>query len=91
MNNNLLNESKKKIENKINEILDKEIEKYSDNEFIKSSIEELKRLSQGGKRVRGYLVKLGQMLFGIDDDSYIDIAAALEIFQTAILIHECRL
>ena len=88
MNNNLLNESKKKIENKINEILDNEIEKYSDNEFIKSSIEELKRLSQGGKRVRGYLVKLGQMLFGIDDDSYIDIAAALEIFQTAILIHD---
>ena len=28
------------------------------------------------------------MLFGKDDDSYIDLAAALEIFQTAILIHD---
>lgn len=84
----LLNESRNKIENKINEILDKEINNYKDNEFIKSSLEELKRLSAGGKRVRGFLVKLGQMLFGIDDDSYVDIAAALEIFQTAILIHD---
>ena len=77
-----------KIENKINEILDKEIDKYKDNEFIKSSLEELKRLSQGGKRVRGYLIKLGQLLFGKDDESYVDLAAAIEIFQTAILIHD---
>ena len=88
MKKDLLKISKKKIEDKINEILDKEIEKYSDNEFIKESIIELKRLSSGGKRVRGYLVKLGAMLFGKDDDSYIDLAAALEIFQTAILIHD---
>lgn len=84
----MIEECKIKIENKINEILDKEIKKYEDNEFIKESLEELKRLSKGGKRVRGYLVKLGAMLFGKDDDSYIDLAAALEIFQTAILIHD---
>lgn len=77
-----------KISNRINDILDCEIEKYSDNDFIRNSLEELKRLSIGGKRVRGYLVKLGGILFGLDDDSYIDIAAALEIFQTAILIHD---
>lgn len=88
MSNNLMNDCKIKIENKINEILDNEIKKYEDNEFLKSSIKELKRLSQGGKRVRGYLVKLGQMLYGKDDDSYVDIASALEIFQTAILIHD---
>ena len=88
MKKDLLKISKKKIEDKINKILDKEIEKYSDNEFIKESIIELKRLSSGGKRVRGYLVKLGAMLFGKYDDSYIDLAAALEIFQTAILIHD---
>lgn len=28
------------------------------------------------------------MLFGKDDDSYVDLAAAIEIFQTAILIHD---
>ena len=88
MNKNLLEECKKVIENRINEILDGEIKRYKDNCFIKESLEELKRLSKGGKRVRGYLIKLGQMLFGKDDDSYIDIAAAIEIFQTAILIHD---
>lgn len=88
MNKNLLEISKEKIENKINEILDTEINLYKDNTFIKSSLEELKRLSQGGKKVRGYLVKLGQILCGIDDDSYVELAAALEIFQTAILIHD---
>lgn len=88
MNKNLFDECKIKIENRVNEILDKEIEKYEGNEFIKESLRELKRLSQGGKRVRGYLVKLGQMLFGKDDDSYISLASAIEIFQTAILIHD---
>lgn len=88
MNKNLLKECKIIIENRINEILEGEIKRYKDNCFIKESLEELKRLSKGGKRVRGYLIKLGQMLFGKDDDSYIDIAAAIEIFQTAILIHD---
>lgn len=88
MNKNLLEECKIIIENRINEILEGEIKRYKVNCFIKESLEELKRLSKGGKRVRGYLIKLGQMLFGKDDDSYIDIAAAIEIFQTAILIHD---
>lgn len=88
MNKNLLEECKIIIENRINEILEGEIKRYKYNCFIKESLEELKRLSKGGKRVRGYLIKLGQMLFGKDDDSYIDIAAAIEIFQTAILIHD---
>lgn len=88
MKKDLFEISRKKIEDKVNEILDKEIEKYSDNEFIKDSLDEIKRLSKGGKRVRGYLVKLGAMLFGKDDDDYTSLAAALEIFQTAILIHD---
>ena len=87
MNKDFL-ETKKKIDNKINEILDEEIKVYEHNEFIKNSLEELKRLSSGGKRVRGYLIKLGQNIFGKDDDSYISLAAAMEIFQTAILIHD---
>lgn len=88
MNENVFEISKAKIESKINEILDKEIDKYKDNEFIKESLEELKRLSSGGKRVRGYLVKLGAMLFGKNDEDYVDLAVALEIFQTSILIHD---
>ena len=77
-----------KINKKIIEILDKEIIKHKNNEFISLALEELKRLSSGGKRVRGYLIKLGQLLFGKDDDSFVDLAAAIEIFQTAILIHD---
>ena len=88
MNQEIFVKSKEKIEARINEILDNEIKKYEDNEFIKESIMELKRLSSSGKRVRGYLIKLGAMLFGKDDDSYVDLAAAIEIFQTAILIHD---
>lgn len=88
MKKDLYLECKEKIEFKINEILDIEMNKYADNSFIKSALEELKRLSVGGKRVRGYLIKLGQLLFGKDDDSYIELAAAIEIFQTAILIHD---
>lgn len=88
MRKDLFEISKKRIEDKVNEILNKEIYKYADNEFIKESLEEIKRLSKGGKRVRGYLVKLGAILFGKDDDDYIDLAAALEIFQTSILIHD---
>ena len=64
MNKNFFITCKNEIDKKVDDILDKEIEKYLDNEFIKNSLEELKRLSKGGKRVRGYLVKLGQMLFG---------------------------
>ena len=55
MNKNLFLECKDKIEIKINEILDKEMEKYSDNEFIKESIGELKRLSSSRKRYDSYL------------------------------------
>lgn len=88
MDKDLFDESRIKIEKRINEILDNEIGKFSDNEFICDSILEIKRLSVGGKRVRGYLIKLGQMLYGKDDDSYVDLAAAIEIFQTAILIHD---
>ena len=64
MNQEIFVKSKEKIEARINEILDKEIKKYKDNEFIKEAISELKRLSSSGKRVRGYLIKLGAILFG---------------------------
>lgn len=87
-NDEIFKKSKEDIEKRINEILDNEINKYQDNIYIKNSLEELKRLTIGGKRVRGYLIKVGQLLFGKDDDSYVDVAAALEIFQTAILIHD---
>ncbi|MBQ9834331.1 MAG: polyprenyl synthetase family protein [Bacilli bacterium] len=79
---------KQDIDNRLNEVLDQEIAKYRNNEFIVDALLELKRLSQNGKRVRGFLVKVGQLLKGVDDNSYLDLAVAMEIFQTAVLIHD---
>ena len=79
---------KESIDKRLNEVFDKEICKYKNNSFIVDSLKELKRLSQNGKRVRGFLIKLGQLLKGVDDDSYLDLAVAIEIFQTAVLIHD---
>ena len=55
---------KQDIDNRLNEVLDQEIAKYRNNEFIVDALLELKRLSQNGKRVRGFLVKVGQLLKG---------------------------
>ena len=82
-----LNIWKEQIDNNINTILDDEINKNT-NDDIKYSLQELKRLSQGGKRIRGMLIKIGQLLNGVDDDSYLPLATAFELFQTAVLIHD---
>ena len=82
------NEERKKIDEKINYILDSELKKHENNSFVKDLIGELKGLSKKGKRIRAYLIKLGQELYEIDNDSYLDLAADIEIFQTAILIHD---
>ena len=78
---------KKQIDKNIDAILDTEIIN-SLNDDIKKSFEELKRLSKGGKRIRGILIKIGQLLNGVDDDSYLSLATAFEIFQTSVLIHD---
>jgi len=45
--------------------------------------------NQGGKRIRGSLIKLGFLLYGGKDLKEITkIAAAYEVFQTALLIHD---
>ncbi|MBI2600356.1 polyprenyl synthetase family protein [Candidatus Daviesbacteria bacterium] len=64
-----------------------EIEKISPNlgEFIQI----FKEASEGGKRLRGSLVKLGYELFGGDNKAEIlKVSVATEIFQTAILAHD---
>ena len=75
------------INNSIDKVLDNEINSIN-NDDIKSSLKELKRLSKGGKRIRGILIKIGQMLNNIDDNSYLPLATAFEIFQTSVLIHD---
>ena len=75
------------IDDNIDKVLDKEIENALSDD-IRNSFLELKRLSKGGKRVRGILIKLGQLLNGVNNNSYLPLATAFEIFQTAVLIHD---
>ena len=46
------------------------------------------KANQGGKRVRGALVRLGFEMAGGKGDEISEIATALEVFQTAILVHD---
>ena len=43
---------------------------------------------RGGKFLRACLIALGYQSFGKDDDSYLPLGIALELFQTSILIHD---
>ncbi len=57
-------------------------------EEIKEAAEEFVRVNQDGKYLRASLVGLGYQTTGKQDDNYKYLAAALEIFQTSILIHD---
>lgn len=59
----------------------------SDNRFICEALELFKTSNSGGKFLRGALIALGYQSFK-DDDKYIPLGMAFEIFQTSILIHD---
>jgi geranylgeranyl pyrophosphate synthase len=80
-------EWKNAIDNNIDKLLDEELSTWKSAD-VKKSFEELKRLSKGGKKIRGALIKIGELLNGVDNDSYLPLATAFEIFQTAVLIHD---
>ncbi len=79
---------------KINEQLEKLLQDYSsDIGGISQSLQPLIKFfikgTKGGKRVRGIFIKLGYELAGGGiSDEIIKIAAAYEIFHTAILAHD---
>jgi len=58
-----------------------------DNHFVREAMEQFSISNASGKFLRAFLVSLG---YGIikDDDKWIRLAMALEIFQTSILIHD---
>jgi geranylgeranyl diphosphate synthase type I len=54
--------------------------------FVEEAIE---ATTTGGKRLRGTLVRLGyQLAGGRNDRAILEVASAVEIFQTSILIHD---
>ena len=74
--------------------IQKELKKYNDslknedNKFIEEALGEFIISNDGGKYLRGVLAGLGYNVFGKDDNYYIPLAIALEVFQTSILIHD---
>lgn len=63
--------------------------KISDNPLIRQNLQYFTNLNVGGKMLRGSLVNLGYMMTGGENDGYSDaLAISIEIFQTAILLHD---
>ena len=57
------------------------------NPELKEALNELIRVNTGGKFLRASLVALGYYSQK-EDDNYLPLATALELFQTSILIHD---
>lgn len=74
--------------------LEKILQKYSvafggNNPLLKIKFQEFVKASRGGKRLRGVLVLLGNRIAGGSSiKKVLDAAAAIEIFQTAILAQD---
>ena len=72
---------------------DDELQKYNntiaanENEELNEAMREFTRMNSDGKFLRAALVALGYQSMNYDD-SFINVALALEIFQTSILIHD---
>lgn len=69
------------------------LKKYStdveNNSFIHSALDDLCKQNEGGKHIRGALIKLGELIASQGmRNNYLPVAAGYELFQTSILIHD---
>lgn len=59
------------------------------NSFVLNSLKSLWKQNEGGKRIRGVLIKLGEKIaLNYSGSNYLPIAVGYELFQTSILIHD---
>lgn len=77
---------KEKCTLKMNDYNDLFTKGYS-NRFLKEAIDQFVTSNQGGKFLRASLIAMGYQTKK-DDDNYLPLAMALEIFQTSILVHD---
>ena len=56
--------------------------------YIDDAIRDLFEQNRNGKRIRGTMIKLGERIASGSNQYYLEVAAAYELFQTAILIHD---
>ncbi len=59
-----------------------------DNNFLKEALDFFASSNKGGKFLRATLVSLGYNSFDKEDDDFLPLSMALEVFQTSILIHD---
>lgn len=60
-----------------------------ENIFVREVLQELARQNEGGKRIRGALIKLGEQIASHGaGHNYLPIAVGYELFQTSVLIHD---
>ncbi|MBQ9011054.1 MAG: polyprenyl synthetase family protein, partial [Bacilli bacterium] len=62
--------------------------KIKEDDEITKALKELVRMNSGGKFLRASLIALGYKSSEKKDNKYLNLAIALEIFQTAILVHD---
>ncbi len=72
---------------KMEEYNDLFVKGYS-NRFLEEALSQFVSSNKGGKFLRASLIALGYQSFGNDDDKYLPLGIALELFQTSILIHD---
>lgn len=77
---------KNKFDLKMNDYNDLFVKGYS-NKFLEEALNQFVSSNKGGKFLRASLIAMGYNSFKNDDD-YLPLGLALEIFQTSILIHD---
>ncbi|MCL2387829.1 MAG: 4-hydroxy-3-methylbut-2-enyl diphosphate reductase, partial [Defluviitaleaceae bacterium] len=80
---------KTEIETASEKYLDDWLSNSTGQKFINDAIRDLRYQNQGGKRIRGTMIKLGEKIASNDTSNIsAPVALAYELFQTAILIHD---
>ena len=81
--------AKKEIEAASAEYFDDYRMVAADNALVQLSLKSLREQHEGGKRIRGAMIKLGEQIASCgQSDKYLPIAVGYELFQTSVLIHD---
>lgn len=60
-----------------------------ENPFVREALKSLIKQNEGGKRIRGTLIKLGEQIASHGrSQNYLPVAVGYELFQTSVLIHD---
>lgn len=86
---NFLKGAGKEIEAETGKYFDDFTSNVVENTFVREALKSLIRQNEGGKRVRGALIKLGEQIASHGQNhNYLPIAIGYELFQTSVLIHD---